>query len=169
MLVVNGISASRWVSSRVTLTRTAANVLQAMLFMFLVEPLASAAEPGVEQRVWQVENELLPPVLVKGETPSKSTLSERMQVLHVPGVSVAVIHRGKIEWARGFGVTKEAGAAVNPHTLFQAASISKAVATVVVMKLIQAGKIDLAIVGSELRLPRLSDCVREGRWGHRDE
>jgi CubicO group peptidase (beta-lactamase class C family) len=128
----------------VALTRTAANVLQAMLFMFLVEPLASAAEPGVEQRVWQVENELLPPVLVKGETLSKSTLSERMQVLHVPGVSVAVIHRGKIEWARGFGVTKEAGAAVNPHTLFQAASISKAVATVVVMKLIQAGKIDFS-------------------------
>lgn len=114
-----------------------------MLFMFLVEPPASAAEPGVEQRVWQVENELLPPVLVKGETPSKSTLSERMQALHVPGVSVAVIHRGKIEWARGFGVTKEAGAAVNSHTLFQAASISKVVATVMVMKLIQAGKIDL--------------------------
>ena len=27
-----------------------------------------------------------------------------MAELHVPGVSVAVLHGGKLDWARGFGV-----------------------------------------------------------------
>jgi CubicO group peptidase (beta-lactamase class C family) len=114
-----------------------------MLFMFLAVPLASAADPGVEQRIRQVESGLLPPVLFKGEAPSNSTLSDRMQALHIPGVSVAVIHRGKIEWARGFGVTQKGGPPVDPHTLFQAASVSKVVAAIAVMKLVQADKIDL--------------------------
>jgi len=55
-----------------------------MLFMFLAVPLASAADPGVEQRIRQVESGLLPPVLVKGEAPSNSTLSDRMRALHRP-------------------------------------------------------------------------------------
>jgi CubicO group peptidase (beta-lactamase class C family) len=115
-----------------------------MFLMLLLGPFAPAAEPTVQERIRQIKSGLLPPVLVKGEPPSTSTLPDRMQALHVPGVSVAVIHRGKIEWARGFGDTSKGGPPVDSHTLFQAASISKVVAAVAAMKLVQAGKIDLS-------------------------
>jgi CubicO group peptidase (beta-lactamase class C family) len=72
-------------------------------------------------------------------------LAERMSALHVPGVSIAVIHDSKIEWARGFGVTRIDGPAVTPDTLFQAASISKPVAALAALRLVQAGKLDLDV------------------------
>jgi CubicO group peptidase (beta-lactamase class C family) len=70
-------------------------------------------------------------------------LADRMAALHVPGVSIAVIHDGKIEWARGFGVTRVGGPPVTPDTLFQAASISKPVAAMAVLRLVQSGKLSL--------------------------
>jgi len=123
--------------------RSCAKALWLLVFM-ISGPLASAAEPGVKQRIRAIESGLLPPVLVKGETPIKSSLSDRMQALHIPAVSVAVIHHGKIDWAKGFGVTQKGGPPVDPHTLFQAASVSKVVAAIAAMKLVQAGKIDLS-------------------------
>src|SRR5947208_16880677 len=60
------------------------------------------------------------------------------------GVSVAVIQNGEIEWARRFGV-KEAGKPepVTAETLFQAGSISKPVAAMAALRLVQEGRIDL--------------------------
>jgi CubicO group peptidase (beta-lactamase class C family) len=80
------------------------------------------AQAPVEHRIKHIQDAILPPVLTKGEPPATATLTDRMAALHVPGVSIAVIHNGKLEWARGFGVTREGGPAVTPDTLFQAAS-----------------------------------------------
>jgi hypothetical protein len=66
-----------------------------------------------------------------------------MRELHVPGVSVAVIHNDRIDWARGFGVTRWQGPAVNPATLFEACSISKPVSAMAMLTLVQQGKVDL--------------------------
>ena len=66
-----------------------------------------------------------------------------MTALHVPGVSIAVIHDGKIEWANGYGVVRLGGAPVTPETLFQAGSISKPVTAMAVMHLVQTGKLNL--------------------------
>jgi len=85
----------------------------------------------------------LPPVLVNGEPLPSNKLSDRMAKLHVPGVSVAVIHAGKLAWARGYGVTRPGGPPVTPETLFQAASISKPVTTLAVLRLVQQGKLNL--------------------------
>ncbi|MFX9351874.1 serine hydrolase, partial [Acinetobacter baumannii] len=65
-----------------------------------------------------------------------------MDELHVPGVSIAVVHDGVIE-ARGFGVATIGGPPVLPETLFQAASISKVVTAVAALALAQAGTLDL--------------------------
>lgn len=103
-----------------------------------------AAGPSTpETRIQRIQDGLMPAVLVKGEPVRTAKLADRMAALHVPGVSVAVIHAGEIEWARGFGVTKIGGPAVTPDTLFQAASISKPVTALAVMHLVQAGKLDL--------------------------
>jgi CubicO group peptidase (beta-lactamase class C family) len=57
---------------------------------------------------------------------------------------VAVIAGGDLAWAQGYGV-RQAGqsAPITAQTLFQAASISKPVAAVAVMRLVQEGRLDL--------------------------
>ena len=109
----------------------------------LLASTADAAATDIEQRIQRIQNGLLPPVLVKGEPVSSTKLIDRMQALHIPGVSIAVIHDGRIDWARGFGVTKIGGPPVTPETLFQAASISKPVSALAALHLVQSGKLDL--------------------------
>jgi hypothetical protein len=43
-----------------------------------------------------------------------------MAELHVAGVSIAAIHNGRIEWAKGYGARQIGGDSVNADTLFQA-------------------------------------------------
>jgi CubicO group peptidase (beta-lactamase class C family) len=62
---------------------------------------------------------------------------------HVPGVSIAVIHNGAIEWAQGFGVAQLGGAPVTTETLFQAGSISKPVAAMAALHLVEQGRLSL--------------------------
>src|SRR5689334_15530547 len=113
-----------------------------VLALLVIAP-GSPAATDVEQHIRRIQNELVPPVLVKDEPVSYSKLSDRMTELHVPGVSVAVIHGGKLAWARGFGVVRVAGPPVTPETLFQAASISKPVTTLAVLHLVHEGKLNL--------------------------
>jgi CubicO group peptidase (beta-lactamase class C family) len=134
---------------------------KALLFIVLIAQLAQPARHGaaneseranssarrdakLEARISRVENGLLPSVLIKGAPPATMTLAGRMQFYKVPGFSVAVINEGRVEWARGYGV-KEAGKndPVTTETMFQAGSISKPVAALAVMRLVQDGKLDL--------------------------
>jgi CubicO group peptidase (beta-lactamase class C family) len=63
---------------------------------------------------------------------------------NVPGLSVALIQKGKLVWHKGFGVknaqTKEP---VADNTVFEAASLSKPVFAYAVLKLVDEGKLDL--------------------------
>ena len=114
-----------------------------LTFTISVGALVAQAPAELEQRIRHIQDAILPAVLTKGEPPVTTKLADRMAALHVPGVSIAVIHNGKIEWARGFGVTRIGGPAVTPDTLFQAASISKPVTAMAVLHLAESGKLDL--------------------------
>src|SRR2546422_5299809 len=71
-------------------------------------------------------------------------LTERMTYYHVPGVSIAIINNGRIEWAKGYGVLEARGTkAVTALTPFQAASISKPMTAMAALSLVQAGKVAL--------------------------
>ena len=112
--------------------------------------LLAAGTPGmarpnanIEAQIQDITNNIVPAVMIKGAPASHVTLASRMEALHVPGVSVAVIRNGKILWARGFGVTKLGGAPVTENTVFQAGSISKPVTAMAVMHLVQAGRLNL--------------------------
>lgn len=61
----------------------------------------------------------------------------------MPGVSIAVLHDGKIEWSKGYGVTRAGGAQVTPDTLFQAGSISKPVTALAALRLVQQHRLTL--------------------------
>lgn len=71
-------------------------------------------------------------------------LEERMATFRVPGASVAVFDGGEVVWARGYGVVEVGGdQPVTPDTRFQAASISKPVTAVGVLRLVESGSLDL--------------------------
>jgi CubicO group peptidase (beta-lactamase class C family) len=113
--------------------------------IFIGRLAAAASIPSIDQRIERIQSNLLPPVLVKGENVKGRTLADRMEALHVPGVSIAVLHGGRLEWARGFGVVSIGGAPVTPETLFQAASISKPVTTLAALRLVEDRKLKLDI------------------------
>jgi CubicO group peptidase (beta-lactamase class C family) len=70
----------------------------------------------------------------------KLTIAELMARFNVPGVSVAVVRDHQIHWAKGYGIADVAtGAAVDTGTVFQAASMSKPVAAMGVLRAVQDG------------------------------
>ena len=108
------------------------------------DPWQTAGAANLAQRIEGVENGLLPPAVVKGETPAKMKLADRMQFYKTPGVSIALINNGRIEWARGYGVLEAGGKEpVTPETLFQAASNSKSLTAMLALRLVEQGKLDL--------------------------
>ena len=67
-----------------------------------------------------------------------------MRDTRVPGVSIAIIQRGEIAWAQGFGVSDvRSGKDVTTQTVFEACSMSKPVLALVAMQLVQEGRLDL--------------------------
>lgn len=71
-------------------------------------------------------------------------LYERMNHYNVPGLSIAVVENGEIIWAEGFGqASLEQNKNVNTTTLFQAASISKPIAALAILKLSEQKLVDL--------------------------
>ena len=72
------------------------------------------------------------------------TVTELMEEFGVPGVSIAVIKDFKIHWAKSYGVADvETGQLVDIETMFQAASISKPVAAMGVLRAVQDGLFSL--------------------------
>jgi CubicO group peptidase (beta-lactamase class C family) len=118
-----------------------------LLTIVLLAVLASltvwtCAKPDGDVRIARVENGLRSPVVIKGD-PSWNIL-DRMKHYGVPGVSIAVFDQDRVVWAKGYGVmdveTKEP---VTDKTLFVAGSISKPVAAMAALKLVEEGKITL--------------------------
>jgi CubicO group peptidase (beta-lactamase class C family) len=113
------------------------------LTTLLSVPAFATNPASTEENIRRLQDSIVPPVLVSGESPAMPSLSRRMAELNVPGVSIAVIHKGRIEWARGFGVTRTGGPPVTADTLFQAASISKPVFALAALHLVDEGKLKL--------------------------
>ena len=62
----------------------------------------------------------------------------------VPGLSIAVFEGGALAWTRGWGIRRAGSRApVTPATLFQAASISKPLAALAALRLVDSGLIAL--------------------------
>ncbi len=62
----------------------------------------------------------------------------------VPGASLAVSHRGKLVYARGFGYADaQKRVPVEPHALFRIASVSKSLTAVAVLQLVDRQRVHL--------------------------
>ncbi len=98
----------------------------------------------VAERVQRIENNLLTTETFRNIITKRLTLMERMDVSKVPGVSVAVVNDYQVEWAQGYGLLEMGKPeTVNANTLFQCASISKPVAAVAALRLVEQGLLDL--------------------------
>lgn len=90
-----------------------------------------------------VESHLSTGLALTGSPAQQWEIRDRMKALHVHGASVALIHEGAIEWAAGYGERQTDGPAIDTSTIFNFASVSKAVTAVGVMRLAQDGRLDL--------------------------
>jgi CubicO group peptidase (beta-lactamase class C family) len=74
----------------------------------------------------------------------RRTLVQRLQHYGVPGVSIALIDDYKITWAKAYGVTAAGGEdSVLTNTLFEAASTTKLIGSVIALDLYEQQKLDL--------------------------
>jgi CubicO group peptidase (beta-lactamase class C family) len=118
----------------------------------------------VEKRIQSVENNLSGWIITQEDKPFN--ILDRMKFYNIPGVSIAVINNHKVEWVKGYGMAdKERNTPVTPQTLFQAASISKSVNAMGILKLAQDGKLDLnADINDYLRSWRFPyDSLSKGK------
>jgi CubicO group peptidase (beta-lactamase class C family) len=118
------------------------------------EKFRTNSETSVADRQIAVEHNLRYLTTFKGHLmePGMSIRSQ-MRYHHVPGVSIAVIRHGRVEWAKGYGVASLRGRPVTVDTLFNAASMSKPLTAMAVLKLVQEKKLSLdSDVNSYLKL-----------------
>jgi CubicO group peptidase (beta-lactamase class C family) len=74
----------------------------------------------------------------------ETELDNLRQEMKIPGMSAAVIKDGKLVWARGLGYADvENQIPATPETPYHLASVTKTFAAVVIMQLVQEGKLSL--------------------------
>ncbi len=91
----------------------------------------------------------------------KQQLEKVLEDGHIPGMSVAIVHRDGQEWVAGLGKADVAsGRAATADTLFRIGSVSKGFASLSVLKLVDQGKLSLQDPVHEL----VPEVWFENRW-----
>ena len=137
-------------------------------------PASAAAQQddSTSSKISAVEQGLTSAVVLAGAPAQHRTIDAEMHRLNVPGVSVAVLHDGALHWAKGYGVTRAGGPQVTPETLFQAGSISKPVAALAALRLVEQGRTTLdgdvgaQLEGGELPTPPGTRVTLRGLLSH---
>src|SRR5258705_713286 len=112
-----------------------------ILFLLPVTVSCQTIDPAVQKKINAVENSLAPS-LIFGDTIPKLNLEKRMKETSIQGLSIAVIRDYKIEWAKGYGwADTEEKRKVTANTRLQAASISKSINSMGILKLVEMGKL----------------------------
>ncbi|WP_394748920.1 serine hydrolase [Spongiimicrobium salis] len=91
----------------------------------------------------KVENGLITnPVHIEGDP--TSTIEARLEHYGIPGVSIAVIHKGEIAWAKGYGLMdRESNTPVTEQTLFQVSTIGMPLTAYAALRLVEQHKVAL--------------------------
>jgi hypothetical protein len=111
-------------------TRSRLVLLLAVILVGIAATTAPRAAPAVEPEEIEQSLDL--------EAPRRLvSLEEAMSILNVPSVSLALIEEDRVSFARAYGQ------GATPETLYQAASLSKFVAAVSAMRLVDQRKLAL--------------------------
>ena len=118
--------------------------MKKFVFFFLL-PLAVSSQTTdktLQAKINAIENSLAPTIIF-GDTIPKWNIEKRMNETGIQGLSIAVIRDYKIEWAKGYGwANVDEKRKVTTETRFQAASISKSVNSMGILKLVELGMLD---------------------------
>jgi len=112
--------------------------------LFILLLLQSCAEKATiattNDLIKKVESGLTTRVYIEGD--ATWSIEERMKHYGIPGVSIAIIHNGKIAWAKGYGVMDtESKAPVTTQTLFQ--TVSQPLTAYGALRLVEQNKVHL--------------------------
>ena len=100
-----------------------------LLFLIGCTPESDEDRDSLAERIARIENGLQPVLQIQGDSIPNYNIEERMRELGIPGVSIAIINDGQLEWAKGYGFADSSeNRKVTTETMFLAGSISKPVA-----------------------------------------
>lgn len=121
-----------------------------LLILFILASCSDQSEKDkklLDERISRIENGLQSNLQIQyGDSRPIPTfnIEERMKELGIPGVSIAVMNNGVIEWAKAYGMADSSeNRNVTTETLFQAGSISKPVAATRALQLAENGIINI--------------------------
>ncbi len=122
-----------------------ATILSVLMMIPLFAGIQEGHETNPQPKQISVENDLRPKIFIASDQNHKANILKRMKDDKVPGVSLAIINNGQVEWAHGYGniTNDQKSAAIDEHTLFQAGSISKPITAFGALILVQQGKVSL--------------------------
>lgn len=113
-----------------------------ILFLFPLTVSCQTTDPVIKAKINAVENSLAPSIIY-GDTVPRLNIEKRMSETGIKGLSIAVIKNYKIEWAKGYGwANVNEKRKVTTGTRFQAASISKSINSMGILKLFEMRKLD---------------------------
>ncbi|MBM3312468.1 MAG: beta-lactamase family protein, partial [Candidatus Aminicenantes bacterium] len=120
---------------------------KAALAVVSVVLAAASCDPQkalTQKRVRAAERGLMRTVYLKGLSPERLTLVDRLAFYRVPGIGLAVVDKNAVEWSRAYGLKDaQSGQTLTPETVGQAGALSQLVASAVVFKLAQDGRLRL--------------------------
>lgn len=118
-------------------------LLGCLAFSLHAQTGRGSGRPDPDARAKRVESGL--PAVSQGDRTLQLSLTQWMEALAVPGVSIAVIEDGRVAWAKAYGVTTRGplGSPITPGTTFQAASIAKPVTALAVLHQVEEGVFEL--------------------------
>ena len=103
---------------------------------------STVQQPKLQDRIRAVENNLTENIQLNDAKPMN--LQQRMNFYKIKGLSLAVIKNYKIDFVKSYGMADSAlGTAVSARTLFQAASISKSLNGLALLKLFKDRNLDV--------------------------
>lgn len=112
--------------------------LLALLFFIITS--CQTPESLTRNRMKSLEKGLLRPVYLKGQKPEKMRLTDRMSFYKVPGVSLAVMDKYRLEWSRTYGYKDIIHyQPLTGKTVFQAGDLSQPVSAAVALRLVEEG------------------------------
>jgi len=112
-------------------------------FLLILIGCAETKSP-VDHKVDLIMSSLQPMLQIEGDSIPVFTIEERLKMLNIPGISIAVVENGELVWARSYGMADSASnRPVTPETLFLAGSISKPVAALAALNMVEEGKLNL--------------------------
>lgn len=119
------------------------NSITVLLILFLFQSCAEKATTETTiDFIKKVETGLIPSVYIEGD--ATWSIEERMKHYKIPGVSIAVIHNGKIVWAKGYGITDSISKSpVTAQTLFHASLLGMPLTAYGALSLVEQQKVVL--------------------------